>query len=553
MKLLRRFFPNGTRPERRIRGSGIAPGIGFGKAYHLDEHHKSIHEVRTIQPSAIDREMDRIQRAIDEVKNDLDEMSADIEDRFDVHTAGIFRAQSALLSDPSLRERLKKELRESLVNAEEIVQRGFAQMEERLRSSKSDSIAARGDDVADLARRVILRLGGIRSSSRPKIPPGSVVIAEQVYPSDTAVFPKNSVEALVVTNGSPGSHVALLAKEMGIPVVAGIANPTAEAPAEANLVVDGTYGVVYIAPSDRTMHRLRRRIAQGHKVRLRERWLRRRPVTTQDGHKIEVHANVGSLDDAIHATQYGAAGIGLFRLEKLYLSESRLPSEDDLVERLSVAIRPFSGKPINIRLLDVGGDKRLPYLEFPEEENPFLGRRGVRLLFHFPELLRSELRALLRVHTEIPIRILVPMVTFAEDMNRVREVVDDVARELGVQTPPPLGSMIETPAAALCAGDIARVSDFLSIGTNDLTQYTMAADRDNPLVSEYFRTRHAAVYSLIRTVVEKALDKPVSVCGDLAGDLDALPELFETGITNISVAPPLIAHVKDRIRGLRST
>lgn len=288
-------------------------------------------------------------------------------------------------------------------------------------------------------------------------------------------------------------------------------------------------------------------------MRVRERWLRRRPVVTPDGTRVDVHANVGDAEDARLARQFGAAGIGLFRLEQLYLTAAKLPTEDELVATLLEAAKQFRGKPVNVRLLDVGGDKRLPYLDVPREENPFLGRRGVRLLFHFPELLRTELRALLRVHATVPIRITVPMVTFADDLVRVRAVMAEVAAELGADEPdelPPLGSMIETPAAALAVEEIAGACDFLSIGTNDLTQYTMAADRDNPLVSEYFRTRHPALLSLVRNVVENASGRPVCVCGDVAGDLDALPQLLEIGVTCLSVAPPLIAQVKDRLRNL---
>lgn len=547
----RRLFGRVTgAAERGVRGAALAPGIGIGRVVHLRNHAPTGHSVRTISPARLPRERERVHAAFAAVRLELEAMSQEVEDKFDVHTAAIFIAQKTILDDPTLQERISGELEASMVNAEEVVRRVFAEMEQRLRKAASESAVAKTDDLADLERRLMLRLGGARAVSRMKPPPGSVVAAAHLYPSDTVRLPERGIQAIVVTNGSAGSHVVLLAKEMGIPLVGGVSGVEEKLPEDCLVIVDGNEGVVHVNPDDRLLRLFRRKTAAAKQLRFWDRFRKRGPVTTRAGRQVEVHANIGTADDAVSARQYGAAGIGLFRVEKLYMNSTHLPTEDELVQALFDAVKPFRGKPVTIRLLDVGGDKRVPYLDFPEEENPFLGRRGVRLLFDFPELLRTEIRALLRVHASFPIGILIPMVTIADDVLRVREILREVAMELGIPTLPRVGAMIETPAAALCAAEIAGVSEFLSIGTNDLTQFTMAADRDNPLVADYFRTRHPAVLALIKKVAADVDHIPVSICGDVAGDLEAIPELIRSGITNFSVAPPFIADVKNKIRAI---
>ncbi|HUX51239.1 MAG TPA: phosphoenolpyruvate--protein phosphotransferase [Spirochaetia bacterium] len=550
MKRIGKLFNHGTDNERVVYATIIAPGFGIGDLFHLDRDARPEIPDRSIRPAQIDEELKRILRAIDDVRGDLERTIAEIEERFDAHTAGIFRAQQAMLDDPSIGAGLDSVLREKLVNGEQVVRSVFERAGDRLRATGNDQIASRADDISDLGRRVCLRMGGRKASHRRQFPQGTVLVADELFPSDAAALPRNGIEAIILSRGSPGSHVALFAKEMGIPVVAGIENLRSIAPAGHRVIVDGTNGAIFIDPGAQSIARFRRRAERGRWVQFRERWLRRRPVATRDGMRVQIFSNVGTLDEAQHARQYGADGIGLFRLEKIYLGAASPPTFAELIERVGLVIAPFRGKPVNVRLLDIGGDKRLPYVDLPQEENPFLGRRGIRLLFDLPDLLRAQLRALLHVHRECPLQILVPMVTVPEDVSRVRAVLEEIGAKEHISQLPKIGAMIEVPAAALCAADIAAVSDFLSIGTNDLTQYTMAADRGNPTVAEYYRSHHPAVLALLRMVVDQSHGKPVSVCGDMAGDLEALPALFATGIRSISVVPAIIADVKDRIRSL---
>jgi phosphoenolpyruvate-protein kinase (PTS system EI component) len=274
----------------------------------------------------------------------------------------------------------------------------------------------------------------------------------------------------------------------------------------------------------------------------------REPARTRDGVAVEVMANVGCVEDSMSAAENGADGIGLYRMEQYYLSRKTPPTEEELLAALHKITDPMKGKPITVRLLDLGGDKPVPFLKLPPEDNPFLGRRGIRLLLRYPDLMTTQLRALLTFSNEHDVRILVPMVTLPEDMAQVRRRLDELARDMGVKKTPPLGAMIEVPAAALTIPAILAHAEFFGIGTNDLTQYTMAAGRENPLVSDYFVDDHAAVLRLVQLVVEEGGGVPIEVCGELASRTDIVPELLRLGIRALSVAPPLIPGIKEAVR-----
>jgi len=339
-----------------------------------------------------------------------------------------------------------------------------------------------------------------------------------------------------------------MTSERGIPAVAQLPDLLMEVSSGETVLVDGFAGTVVLRPDEATEAQFRRRIAAQREsdVVIQERC--HEVAETRDGTRIEVAANVGTAEDVLLAAENGADGIGLFRLESLLMTSNELPSEPQLLALLRSALEPFTGRPVSLRLLDAGGDKPVPWLDLPDEGNPFLGRRGLRLLLHHPELLEYQLRTFLRLSGERDIRILVPMVTLAEEMEKVRASVERAGRAIGISELPPLGAMIETPAAALCADEIAAHADFLNLGTNDLTQYTMAADRENPTASHYFQDDHRAVLRLVETACEEAGDKPVSICGELAGRPAAVPRLLELGIRTLSVAPPLVPLVKEAVR-----
>jgi phosphoenolpyruvate-protein kinase (PTS system EI component) len=308
---------------------------------------------------------------------------------------------------------------------------------------------------------------------------------------------------------------------------------------------------VIASPDREALARFQQQVSERHESWIKVRKLCHRPAITEDGTRVEVMANIGCREDAVLAAENGADGVGLYRLENLFLSRKALPTETELLVQMRSTLEPFRTRMVTLRLLDTGGDKAIPSIDLPDEPNPFLGRRGVRLLLEHPELLRTQLRTFLRIAQEQEVRILVPMVTLAEEMERVRDLADGTASELGLSTPPPIGAMIETPAAALCVSDIALHADFLSVGTNDLTQYTMVAGRENPLVDHYFQADHPAVLRLVQMICEEGVGTALSVCGELASRTDSLQTMLDLGIRRLSVAPPLVPDIKQAVRRAR--
>ena len=530
-----------------LSGLGISPGLAVGQAFVYRDilHDLERYDIATDQ---VEYEHARIERAVEKVLADLGLSAERVEAELNTDLALIFRAHEAMLRDPALTKDLREELEQELVNAEQVVKRVFRRWERRFRAMTSEEVRDRGDDLADLGRQLLQALAGIRTHVLENMSPDSVLVATRLLPSDTVHLSRKSVVAVVAEFGGSASHAALLTREMGIPAVTHVsAACDAIAPGET-VLVDGSTGTVVVAPDAETRARFAQRVAEHRISSAAAREQCHEPATTLDGVATAVMANIGCREDAVLAAENGADGVGLYRLEQLYLSRNALPTEDELLEIMRSTLEPVAGKPITIRLLDVGADKKLPSLDLSSEVYPFLGRRGVRILLAYPELLQTQLRALARLSREHDIQILVPMVTLAQEVKRLRELLVAATAEVGVERLPPLGAMIETPAAALCAVEIMKYADFLSIGTNDLTQYTMAAGREDPLVSDYFRDDHPAVLRLLRLVSEVVGDTPLALCGELAGRVDVLPFLLAAGIRSLSVAPPLVPTVKGAVR-----
>jgi phosphoenolpyruvate-protein phosphotransferase len=477
-----------------------------------------------------------LERSADRVKEELNE-----------NAAAIFRAHQSILNSRELLDELLNGVDGELVNAEEIVQRVFWRWERRFGADRDSASVRYADDVADLSGRLLRALAGIHAHPLENVPAGSVLVASRLLPSDTVHLSRGAVVAVLAAQAGRGSHAALLTTERGIPGVAQLPDILASVSSGDTVLVDGFTGAVVLRPDEATTTEFRQRVAREQESTAAVRERRSEEVQTSSGIRVHVAANVGSREDALLAAESGADGIGLCRLESLLMRSSELPSESQLLSLLRTTLEPFSGKPVTVRLLDAGGDKPVPWLDLPAEANPFLGRRGLRLLFHYPRLLESQLRTLLHLSREHNLRVLVPMVTVAEEMKKVRELAQQIASGIGIVEAPPIGAMIETPAAALCCDDIAVHADFVSLGTNDLTQYTMAADRENPTASEYFQDDHRAVWKLIETACEQAGRTPVYVCGKLAGRVDAVPRLLKLGIRGLSVAPPLVPAVKHAV------
>jgi phosphoenolpyruvate-protein kinase (PTS system EI component) len=362
---------------------------------------------------------------------------------------------------------------------------------------------------------------------------------------------RRGVAAIVVESLGQGSHAALLAREKSIPTVAEFPGILDAVDAGNEILVDGYRGEVIIAPSPQTRDEFEERLGKFRNTLVRCKGSCRSLAHTLDGQLIKVEGNIGAYEDVELALENGADGIGLFRIEQLYLARNLPPTEEELLEELRVVVGPLRDTSVTIRLLDIGGDKPLSFLQLPPEMNPGLGKRGVRLLLDYTQLARTQLAALLRLSQEQHIRVLVPMVTLEADIQAMRELFETTVAELGISKRPPFGAMIETPAAALSVPAIARHSDFLSVGTNDLTQYTLAAGRDDPTVNRYYLENHSSMLRLLGIIVADAGRTPLTLCGELAGREDVIPQLLDIGFRSLSIAPGLIPTAKELVRTLR--
>lgn len=532
----------------KMKGRPMCPGLASGNAFVYREAMAAAPEAYDIERHQVEAEFLRINRAADKVIEDLKVSAGRIEERLDAKVAAIFQAHEAMLQDASLRQEIRKEIETELINAEDALTRVFRRWERRFREMTEESQRRQADDMADLGRRLLLEMAGVKTTALEMMPEGRVLVARRLLPSDTVALPRRSVVGIVVETGGPGSHAALLARAMGIPIVGEVPKATELIADDDVVMIDGFSGEVIVRPDEATRAEYRTRASGLQATTSDARRLCREPARTRDGTSVEVLANVGCVEDSVSAAENGADGVGLYRMEQYYLSRKTPPTGEELLATLHRIVGPMKGKPITVRLLDLGGDKPVPFLKLPAEENPFLGRRGLRLLLRYPDLMTTQLRALLAFSNEHDLRILVPMVTLADEMAQVRRCLDELARETGVGEIPPLGAMIEVPAAALTIPDILKHADFFSIGTNDLTQYTMAAGRENPLVSDYFTDDHPAVLRLIRLIVEEGGGVPIEVCGELASKVDIVPTLLRLGIRALSVAPPLIPGIKEAVR-----
>ena len=541
---------NQLREEQTLVGTRISPGFAIGRAWVAGDILECSAKALRISSEQIEAEMERIRAAFLEVRKELEESARRISEQLDPKLAEIFHAHQMMLDSFLSSKEFETELETSLFTAAQVVRSVFRKWEAKFAALESEAFRVRADDILDLARRVLRRLEGGDAYGLAAMPAASVLVTQRLLPSDVVSLSRRDVAAILVESLGQGSHAALLAREKGIPIVAELPDLLSQIRSGDLLLVDAFGGQVVISPSEEATRAFEQRLESHRAHYSRSRGDCHAPAITRDGHAVSVEANLGAHDDVEMVIENGADGIGLFRIEQLYLARELLPSEEELYEDLSALVGPLSDRPVTIRLLDMGGDKPLPSLRMRPEPNPLLGKRGVRLLLAFPHLVQTQLRALLKLSRNQTIRVLVPMIALERDMQRIRGVFEEIAREMGHEHLPPLGAMIETPSAALSVADIARHADFLCIGTNDLTQYTFAAGRDDASVSEYYIDDHPALLRLLGIAIRDAEGKSVTICGELGGREEAIPSLLRMGFRRLSIAPPLIPATKDLIRSL---
>lgn len=408
--------------------------------------------------------------------------------------------------------------------------------------------------IRDVARRCLRILLG-KPQPDVSLNQPSILVARDLTPSDTVLLDKSRLLGFCTAEGGPTSHTAILAKALGIPAVVGAGEAVLSIANGDRLILDAHHGVVVIAPDEETLRRFERAQHAERDRAAQERAHAAEPAATRDGRQVEVVANVGSLDDARHAVALGAEGIGLLRTEFLYLDRQTAPDEEEQYRAYKAIFDVMGTRPVVIRTLDVGGDKELPYIDLGQEENPFLGWRAIRMCLDTPEFFKTQLRAILRAAVGHDIRIMFPMIATVKEVQQARALLEEAREELRQKGLPlgeriQVGIMVEIPSAALMADALAKVVDFFSIGTNDLTQYTLAVERTNKRVAHLSNALDPAVLRLIARVIEEGHKAGlwVGMCGELAGDARAIPLLLGLGLDEFSMAPALIPHAKALIR-----
>jgi phosphoenolpyruvate-protein phosphotransferase len=534
--------------EVRLAGRSIAPGFGMGLAWVAGDVLKFDGSQATIRLEEVDREWERLRHAFDETFAELEKSAARIEAEFDSALAGIFRAHGVLLRGLVESGEFERELKESLSTAEAAVRRVLNRWYEKFKALENQALRQRADDVLDLGRGIIGRLRGGANDGFASMPEHCVLIVDRLLPSDVVRLPKAHISAIVVETLGQGSHAALLAREKGIPTVTGIEGLFSLVSAGTEVLVDGHRGTLVVAPDAATREEFQERMKAWRATLVRCKDACRRPARSLDGQLVRVEANIGIQEDVELALDNGADGVGLLRIEQLYFARQVPPTEEELFIELQRLVTPLGERPVTIRLLDIGGDKPLPFLHVSPTSNPVLGRRGVRVLLEYSQLVRTQMGAILRLSQEYPVQVLIPMITLEQDIERMREIFDTMSAERKIERRPQFGAMIETPAAALAVPTILKHADFLCVGTNDLTQYTLAAARDDASVNAYFQDSHESVLRLLRILLADAGARPVTLCGELAGRENWIPRLLQMGFRSLSVAPTVIPSTKEAIR-----
>ena len=537
-----------------LTGLPGAPGIVSGPARHFRPLDPEIPTGSTGDPEA---EWNALTGALEQVRTEIRATRDSVAARAGDYSAAIFDAHLLFLDDEALLGPARHAIFDDRKNAAEAWHEAAEAVAADYRALDDEYLQARAEDLTGVARQVVAALTGTAATGT--LSASGIVVAADLTPADTASLDRELALGIATAAGSPTSHSAILARSLGIPAAVGLGEGLLSVPEGTELLLDGDAGTVHLEPDAELAAEYKRRSAKRDQAARSARAAASEPAVTLDGRRIEVVANIGSPDDVPAAIENGAEGVGLLRTEFLFLERDSMPSEDEQVAAYTSVAKGLQGRPLILRTLDVGADKPLPYLPQRPEANPFLGVRGIRLALEQPELLETQLRAVLRTAAEYPLKVMFPMVATLEEYRQAKAVLADVRSGLeraGAPTPDELevGVMIEVPAAALAAEQFAPEVDFFSLGTNDLTQYTMAAERGNASVAGLADGLHPSVLRLIGAVAEAASGhgKWAGVCGELASDPLAVPVLVGLEIAELSANAPAIPAVKQAVRGIDS-
>ncbi len=540
--------------EIYLQGIGASSGIAIGPAYCYVQADLSI-PARGCQPA--EQELARFAAAVQQARQELQGLYDLLASRASAKEAAIFEAHQMMLDDPTLAKQVRKAVEQGQP-IEQAVLTATDSLAEMLAGMSDPMFAARSADVRDVGRRVLRILLGLPDTALGSMREPAIVIARDLTPSDTAGLDPELTLGFCTSEGGLTSHSAILARTLGIPAIVALGKDLIPNIASGDvLVLDGKNGKLLIQPDEQTIAEYVR-IKQERQARLIQIKAHvNEPAQTLNGRRVEVAANIGDAASARAAIANGAEGVGLLRTEFLYLDELQPPDEDKQLAVYREIFEVMGQRPVIVRTLDIGGDKPPSYLPFPQEMNPFLGWRAIRISLDRPELFKTQLRAILRAALGYQARIMFPMVSDLDELRRARRLVEDVKAELHAQGLPfaddvPVGIMVETPAAAVLVDVLCEAADFFSLGTNDLTQYTLAVDRGNATVSALYQPLHPSVLRLIKQTIDLAHSrgKWVGMCGELAGMTKAIPILLGLGLDEFSMSPGAIPEAKHLIRQL---
>ncbi len=536
-----------------FKGIAVSPGLGIGKAYIINEPYIKI-DKGTIIKECIPKEIKKLKEAIDSSIMQLNSIFDSAMSRGEKEKGEIIKAHLMILKDPVLFEETEESIRTMGIKAEYALTIVIERQTAIFESINDDYIKERIRDIKDIGLRILKNLKGMKIKDLSVIREEVILVGKEITPSQMAAVDSKFVKGLVFETGSMVSHTAILARNTGIPAITGITD-AAEFISEGQLViVDGLNGTVEIAPNEVRIEETAVKINESLKLRQQLSAYRHIPTVTLDGRRIKLECNVEGKEGIKKAVEVGSEGIGLYRTEFLFMDRNSPPNEEEQYRAYREAAESMSGKPVIIRTLDVGGDKKIEYLNLPKEENPFLGFRAIRLCFERLEMFKTQLRSILRASAHGKVKIMFPMIATLEELKKAKGILEDVKSELGregydydksIET----GIMIEIPSAAIIADHLAKEADFFSIGTNDLTQYVLAADRTNEKVNYLYNNYDLSVIRLIASVVKAGHKNniPVGMCGEFAGDPKAALLLLGIGLDELSMSPEMLLRIRKLI------
>ena len=534
----------------RFSGKTVYKGIQMGPVLVLKGNDS---QVKRDKIQDADAEIERVGLAVEKAQQQLGKLYDKAVKEVGETSAAIFEVHQMMLEDEDYLDAIHNMIRTEMVNAEYAVAVTGDNFSEMFAGMDDDYMKARAADIKDISNRLVQNLQGKEdidlNSSEP-----AIIVADDLSPSETVQMDKDKILAFVTVHGSSNSHTAILARMMNIPALIGVPLDLDALHSGMTAVVDGFTGEVIFEPDEQTCEDAKKRMEEEQEKLHLYQSLKGKENVTLDGKKINVFANIGSVGDVGYVLENDAGGIGLFRSEFLYLGRDNFPTEEEQFQAYKQVVQMMAGKKVIIRTLDIGADKQVDYFNLGKEENPAMGYRAIRICLKQPEIFRTQLRALFRAAVFGNLSVMYPMIISVEEVQKIYEIVDSVKAELdsdGVPYKiPEQGIMIETPAAVMVSDELAELVDFFSIGTNDLTQYTLAIDRQNEKLDEFYNAHHKAILRMIKMTVENAhkAGKWAGICGELGADLELTEEFVRMGVDELSVAPSMVLKLRKVIR-----